>query len=158
MNKTVAAIVFGATMLSATPSWAEEKNTESTELQTLRNAARSDKRAFVQSTLQLTPAEAKKFWPLYDAYQRDLDMNVRQRTRALEGMIAWDKPVSDRYARILANELIASDEAEIKSRRTLHNRVLRALPAKKAARYLQLESKLRAIYAYDIATTIPLIK
>ena len=88
MNKTVAAIVFGATMLSATPSWAEEKNTESTELQTLRNAARSDKRAFVQSTLQLTPAEAKKFWPLYDAYQRDLDMNVRQRTRALEGMIA----------------------------------------------------------------------
>ncbi len=158
MNKTVAAIVLVAAMLATTLSWAEDKITEITELQTLRNAARSDKRAFVTSMLQLTPAEAKKFWPLYDAYQRDLDMDVRRRTLALEGMIAWDKPVSDRYARIIANELIAADEAEIKSRRTLHNRVLRAIPTKKAARYLQLESKMRAIQAYDIATTIPLVR
>jgi hypothetical protein len=44
------------------------------------------------------------------------------------------------------------------ARRTLHNRVMRALEPKKAVRYLQLESKIRAIQAYDIAATIPLIK
>ena len=44
------------------------------------------------------------------------------------------------------------------ARRTLHNRVMRALEPKKAARYLQLESKIRAIQGYDIAATIPLIK
>ena len=52
----------------------------------------------------------------------------------------------------------ANDEAEIKARRTMHNRVMRALPPRKAARYLQLESKVRAVQDYDIATTIPLIK
>jgi hypothetical protein len=35
---------------------------------------------------------------------------------------------------------------------------MRVLPPVKAARYLQLESKIRAVQAYDIASTIPLIK
>jgi hypothetical protein len=34
----------------------------------------------------------------------------------------------------------------------------RILPPKKAARYLQLESKIRAVQAYDIAANIPLVK
>jgi len=40
----------------------------------------------------------------------------------------------------------------------LQNRLIRVLPAKKAARYLQIESKIRAMQAYDIAVGIPLIK
>ncbi len=32
------------------------------------------------------------------------------------------------------------------------------MPVLKAARYLQLESKIRAMQLYDIAETIPLIK
>jgi hypothetical protein len=34
----------------------------------------------------------------------------------------------------------------------------RVLPPKKAARYVQLETKIHAVLAYDIASTIPLIK
>jgi hypothetical protein len=57
---------------------------------------------------------------------------------------------------------MAADEAEVKSRRTLQNRLMRGVPTRilppsKAARYLQLESKIRAVQAYDIAATIPLI-
>ena len=40
----------------------------------------------------------------------------------------------------------------------MHNAVLKALPTRKAARYLQLESKIRAVQAYDIAAAIPLIE
>ena len=35
---------------------------------------------------------------------------------------------------------------------------MRALPPKKALRYLQLEAKIRAVQAYDIAQAIPLVK
>jgi hypothetical protein len=34
---------------------------------------------------------------------------------------------------------------------------MRALPAVKAARYLQLEDKLQSIRDYDIASTVPLV-
>ena len=108
--------------------------------------------------MQLTAAEAKKFWPIYDAYQRSVDVSNQRRSLAIEAVIAKDQSLSNLYARNLANELIANDEAEIRARRTLHNRMMRALPPSKAARYLQLESKIRAVQDYDIASTIPLVK
>jgi hypothetical protein len=55
-------------------------------------------------------------------------------------------------------DLFDSDDTEIAARRTMQNRLLRALPAKKVARYLQLEAKIRATQAYDMATTFPLVK
>ena len=39
-------------------------------------AIQTDKKAYVASVLNLTPAEAKKFWPIYDQYQRDLERFV----------------------------------------------------------------------------------
>jgi hypothetical protein len=163
MKKDFAAALFAAAMIAAQFAWAEDKIAEVTDMQALRAAVRTDKKAFVASTLKLTNAEAKRFWPIYDSYQRVLDSANQRRVVAVEGLIALDKPISDLYARTLANELIATDEAEIKARRTLHNRLMRGvptrvLPPKKAARYLQLESKIRAVLAYDIAATIPLIR
>ena len=158
MRTNVAAVLFAIVSMVAQCAFAEDKIADVTDMQALRNAVRADRKAFVASTLKLTNAEAKRFWPAYDAYQRTLDMANRRRVVAVESLIARDKPVTDLYARNLANELVASDETEVKARRTLHNRVMRALPPTKAARYLQLESKIRAVQAYDIAATIPLIK
>jgi len=157
MKMKLAAMLFALTTLVAGTAVAAGNVAEATDLQALRTAVRADKKALVAATLQLTDAEARKFWPLYDAYQRDLDLINRRRVVAVEGLIARDKPLSDLYARTLANELLVTDEMEIKSRRTLQNGVLKALPAKKAARYLQLENKIRAVQAYDVAEAIPLI-
>jgi hypothetical protein len=158
MKATVIAILFAVAMAATPPAAAQDKNADMTDMQALRAAVKADKRALVASTLQLTDAEAKKFWPLYDAYQRTLDATNRQRNLVVVDLVALDKPLSDLYARTLARELIAADEAELKARRTLNDRVLKALPAKKAARYLQLEAKIRDVAAYDIAATIPLIR
>ena len=68
----------------------------------------------MDSTLKLTNVQARKFWPIYDAYQRNLDVTNRQRVMAVEPLIALDKPLSDPYAKSLANELVAVDEAEVK--------------------------------------------
>jgi hypothetical protein len=162
MKKNLAFVLFGIAMIAMQSTWAQDK-ADVTDMQALRNAVRADKKALVASTLNLTDAEAKKFWPLYDGYQRDVDLANRRRNVVLEVLISRDKPFTDLYARNLATELMAADEAETKSRRSLHNRLMRGvptriLPPKKAARYLQLESKIRAVQAYDIAANIPLIR
>jgi Spy/CpxP family protein refolding chaperone len=162
MKKYVAAFLFGAAIIAAQSTVAEDKTADVTDMEALRKAVQSDKKALVASTLKLTDAEAKRFWPLYDAYQRDVDLANRRRNVVVVTLIGRDKPLSDLYARNLATELMAADEAEVKSRRTLQNRLMRGVPTRilppsKAARYLQLESKIRAVQAYDIAATIPLI-
>ena len=163
MNKNFAAVLIAVVLIAAQSVRAEDKTADVTDMQALRSAVRADKKAFVESTLKLTPAEAKRFWPIYDNYESVLDRSNQRRVVAVEALVVMDKPITDLYARNLANELIAADEAEMKARRTLHNRLMRGvptrvLPPRKAARYLQLESKIRAVLAYDIAATIPLVK
>jgi len=158
MKKSVAALLFAVAVMAAPSVGAQGSVADATDMQALRAAVLADKRAYVASTLALTDAEAKKFWPIYDAYQRDLDLANRARNLAIEGLVARDKPLSDLYARNLLKSLFDADDAEIRARRTLQNRLLRALPPKKVARYLQLESKIRAAQAYDIAVTFPLVK
>jgi len=135
-----------------------DKAGELTDMEKLRTAVQQDKRGLVASTLNLTDPEAKKFWPIYDAYQRTLNSVDTRRNKAVIDVVGMDRPMSDPYAKILASELIQTDEAEIKARRTLQNKLMRALPPRKAARYLQLESKIRAVEAYEIASSLPLVK
>jgi Spy/CpxP family protein refolding chaperone len=163
MKRNVAAVILSAAMLVAPLADAADKVAADAELQAMYKAVQSDKKAYVASVLNLTPAEAKKFWPIYDAYQRDVDMYNRRRNVALEGLIGTDKPVSDLYAKQLASELIAADEGEIKARRKMQGKLIQArllspLPAKKAALYLQIESRIRAVQLYGIAEEFPLIK
>jgi Spy/CpxP family protein refolding chaperone len=158
MNNRLAAIAFAFSMVAGPSAWAQGNTSDATDLQALRAAAKADRKGLVASQLQLTEAEAKKFWPLYDTYQRTVDLANRERSLALEDLIAPTKPISDLYAKNLAKELVAADETEVRARRKLYSGLMRALPAKKAARYLQLEAKIRTVQAYDIAAAIPLIK
>jgi len=157
MTKLLLALMFALASVAASPAWAADPSADFTDMQALRNAVKTDKKAFIAATVHLTPAEEKKFWPIYDAYQRSVEMSNRRRVVVLEQLISREQQITDLYAKNLANELIAADEAEVKARRTMQNRMLRALPARKAARYMQLESKIRAVQEYDIAATIPLI-
>jgi hypothetical protein len=158
-----AAALFAAGLVLAQLAWGEDKIADVTDMDALRAAVRTDKKAFVASTLKLTPAEAKRFWPIYDNYQRVADGATRRRSLAVESIVTLDKPISDLYAKNLANELIAADEDEVRARRALSSRLMRGvpnrvLPPAKAARYLQLEFKIRTMQAYDIAAGIPLVK
>ena len=158
MNKYLAAVLCISVLLAAPVAFGEGNAADATDMQALRGAVRADKKALVASTLNLTDAEAKRFWPIYEAYQRDLDLANRRRNVVVVDMVGSKVPMSDLYAKNLATEMLAVDEFEIKSRRTMQTKVMRALPDKKAARYVQLESKIRAFQDYDIAVAIPLVK
>jgi hypothetical protein len=157
MIRILAALCLALATLAA-PAVAQDRNADVTDMQALRAAMKADRRAFVAATLALSDAEAKRFWPVYEQYQADVAVANRMRAVALQGLLSRDKPITDLYAKQLARELVASDEGEVKARRAMYSRVMRALPATKAARYLQLESKIRALQNYDIAVAFPLIK
>lgn len=158
MNTFLRGVAVAAALLLAPLAAAQDAKADMTDMAALGAAVKTDKRALVASTLALTDAEASKFWPAYESYRRSVDIANRERNLVLERLIGSNKPISDLYAKQLANALVAADDAEIKARRTLYNRVMKALPAKKAARYLQLESKIRAQQAYEIAAAFPLVK
>jgi hypothetical protein len=157
-NTLVMLLLLAAASLGAPIALAQDKAADVTDMQALRAALKSDKKAFVASVMKLSDVEGKRFWPIYDSYQRNLEVTSRRRVVAVEALLFHDKPMTNLSAKNLITELMAVDEAEVKARRTLRNRVMRVLPPLKAARYLQLEDKIQAIRDYDIASTVPLLR
>ena len=158
MKKSVIAVLIAIVSAGAPAAFGQDNKGDIIDMQALRAAVKTDKKAFIATKLQLTPAEEKKFWPIYDAYQRAIDLSNRKRALVVEAVVGKDQDLSNAYARNLAIEALANDEAEIRARRALQTRLMKALPPIKAARYLQLESKIRAVQDYDIASIIPLVR
>jgi len=124
----------------------------------VRQAVQTDKRALVERNMQLTPEEAKKFWPIYDVYQDNLEPIVRRQNRAFLDYINAESSMTDANAKRIAKEILEADADEQKLRERQFKKLLAALPARKAVRYLQIENKIRTLNRYDIAERMPLVR
>jgi Spy/CpxP family protein refolding chaperone len=116
----------------------------------------ADKKGVVEKSLNLTPAEAKKFWPLYDKFQRELDVPHREYSLAVRDYIAAEKSMTDANATRLARVVLAAQVTEAKMREKHFKEASKVLPGVKAARYMQIENKIQAIQRYETAKAIPL--
>ena len=139
-------------------SWAQEK--PANNLAIIHEKLKADKKLIVAKYMELTESEAKRFWPVYEEYQKDLQKSNERLLRLLESYAAdyRNKSLTDEKAKQLLDEWIAIEQDEGKRRSTFAPRVLKALPAKKAARYLQIENEFRILLRYDLAATVPLVQ
>ena len=150
-------VALGLTL--ALPALSQTRPT-STDMQILADKVKADKKALVAANMQLTEAEAKSFWPIYDAYQKELDrINVRLERTLTEYADAYRKgPLDNRTAKKLLDEMLAIQNAEAKLQQTFVPKLERVLPEVKVARYIQLENKVRAVLRYSLASKIPLVE
>jgi hypothetical protein len=126
----------------------------------LLDKVKADKKLVVAANMDLSEAEAKVFWPVYDAYQKDL-MAINQRIVKLIESYAKDDmagTLTDDKAQKLTAELVAIQKADGELPASYVPKLSQVLPPKKVARYLQIENKIRAAVKYELAANIPLIE
>jgi hypothetical protein len=129
-------------------------------MEILRQKIKADKKLVVAANMSLTDAEAKAFWPIYDAYQKDLQqINEKLGKTIVAYADAYNKgPVSNETAKKLIGEFLAIEESELKLKRSYVPKLEKAVPEAKVARYLQIENKIRAIVKFELADNIPLVE
>ena len=139
-------------------SLAQDKSTNNLEI--MHEKLKADKKLIVAKYMELTESEAKQFWPVYEEYQKDLQ-KLNERLQSLLQNYATEyqsNSLTDDKAKKLLDEWIALDKDEASHRKTYAAKVLKVLPAKKAARYLQIENEARMLVKYDLAKTVPLVQ
>jgi hypothetical protein len=158
MHIPLAAILLAFTLpaLAQSPA-AGAGETDAARIQKLRERIRGDQKALVAQNLDLTESEAKAFWPAYGECHVKLDATQRRANRATLDYVNAAGTMTDAHAKQIMKELLAAETDEARARNSCFNRVAKVLPGKKAARYLQIESKIRALVHYDTAAAIPLV-
>ena len=154
------ALLMGA----GAPGWAQSKSSggdkPANNLEIVHEKLKADKKLMVSKYMDLTESEAKTFWPVFEEYQKDL-LKIHERLGSLLQSYAADyrgNSLTDEKAKKLLDEWIALEQDDAKQRKSYVPKLLKALPAKKAARYLQIENEYRILIRYDLAATVPLVQ
>src|SRR5262249_36192898 len=120
----------------------------------------ADKKYLVSQNMNLTEAEAKGFWPLYDSYQKDLGaINKRLADTVSAYADAYNAgPISDDVAKKLTDQYLSVEQDEVNLKKSYAQKLSGVPPPAKTARYLQIETKIRSAVRWDMAKSIPLIQ
>ncbi len=133
ISRLVCSVIVGA-MIVAAPAFAEPPS--DTNMEILKEKLKADKKLLVASNMDMTGAEAKQFWPLYDSYQKELDgINKHLGQTIKDYAEAFNKGnVPNDTAKKLLGEALSVEESEVKLKRNYAEKLGKVLPATKVAR------------------------
>jgi hypothetical protein len=143
--------------LGLTLSAAAQQQQPTANMKIVAEKLRADKKLLVASNMELTEAEAAKFWPVYDAYQASLGTIVQRTAGLIQSYATSYGTMTEPVAEKLVTEMLAIEQDRVALMSSYRPKFAAAVSAKLVARYYQIENKIRAVVNYELADAIPLV-
>jgi hypothetical protein len=119
-------------------------------------AARAQRKAIVGQNMYLSDAQAKSFWPLYDAYEARMDRIEDRHIREIKSYVASYKNLTNSSANQKLDEVLAIQQARLETQREYVPKFRAVLPGVVVTRFFQIDNKMHAMVQCNIAQMIPL--
>ena len=158
--------VVGVCVLSASAmAWTAAQqvkpvSTDSTSMDEVLRAVRSDlqgERAdILAKNLTLTSEQAAKFWPLYEAYQKEQNVIMDEQLRGIQRFIENFDTLDDAGALGLAHAHLDRDARMAALRQKWLGEFQKALNTKLAVRVMQIDRRLSLAHQVMFTSKIPL--
>ena len=158
VGKRMGAAILCLVALTSFNTFAQAKPSEM-NMEILRDKVKADKKLIVAANMQLTDAEGTAFWPIYEAYQKDLKAingRIADAIKAYADAYNQNTLTDDTAAKLTATALTI-DQDELNLRKSYAAKLKGVIPGKKVARYIQIENKIRSLIRFDLADGIPLV-
>jgi len=157
MRRTIFPCLLAIGLIGALTAAAEEP---ANNLASVHEKLQVEKKSIVAQYMELTESEGQAFWPVYEEIQKDQGQIGKRMRELLESYAAdyRSQSLTDEKAKKLLDDWIAIDQDEVKLRGVNAQKVMKVLPARKAARYLQIEYEYRTLVRYDLAAAVPLAR
>lgn len=171
MRKTIlaAAAAVAVTMLSAGTAAAQTAGAKAPAdpakiraeidkaIEAMRKDARAGKSDILGKTMELDAKQAAAFWPLYKAYEAELQTVNNERLAIIQDLAEHFDTLDDAKAKGLLDRQLAYEDKKLALMKKTKDEMLKALPAKTVARFFQIDSRLNALAGLTIASEIPLV-
>jgi hypothetical protein len=127
------------------------------DIQLLRQDLRDQKKQIIAANMTLTPAEAEKFWPVYDQYTAETTKIGDERAALIKQYADNYASMTDAVADSLIRKSLASDVETAQLRVKYVPIFEKVLPAKKVAMFFQLDRRIGLMIDLQLASQIPLV-
>jgi hypothetical protein len=142
---------------SAQTADASVKPLSDTEIQLLRSDVQADKNKIIADTMQFTDTESTPFWPLYRDYARDQQVIGDDRVRLIKDYLQNYDSLDDNKAKDMVQRMINIEDRTLNLREDYWPKFMKALGAKRAAKFYQVDNRLTLLVNLQLSENIPLI-
>jgi len=159
MKKSFRMLIVAASLgfVTLVPVMALAQEQPANNMEIVREKLRADKKLLVAEAMGMTESEAKTFWPLYAAYQKDLIKLGDREIAVIQEYAKVYQSMTNEEARKLMDEWLAIETDFHKTRMDYVPKFRGMLSDIKVARYFQIENKIMALVDFELAEKIPLI-
>lgn len=124
----------------------------------LRSDVQAKKTDVIAHTMQFTDAQSETFWPLYREYAGKQQTIGDQRVSLIKDYADSYNTLDDAKADELAGRMIKFEEARTKLKAEYFPKFKKAIGAKQAAKFLQVDNRLTLLVDLQIASAVPIIQ
>lgn len=142
----------------APPAPPDAKAEAMEEIHLTRVAIQAGRQAIVTEAMDLTPAEMETFWPLYREYRLEAAKIGDRIVALIQRYAANYADLTDKTADRLVTDFVKVEQARARLKATFLPKFKKVLPARKVARFYQLENKLDVLILAEMAEQIPLAR
>ena len=125
-------------------------------LKVLRSDMQGSKADLMAKNLTLTAEQAAKFWPVFEAYQKEQNPIMDEQLKGIQKYADSVQTLDDAAALALMNAHLERDAKITALRVKWLAEFQKALPARLAVRAMQIDRRLSLIQQLQITTLIPL--
>jgi hypothetical protein len=125
-------------------------------IEVARSVVSTDRKAVVVAEMELTEAEGKDFWPLYHEYRSAMDKIADDRIKLVLDYAKLYPNVPDEQAKEMLNTYTSLAQRQVEKRNIYLKKFGEVLPAAKALRFAQIETRLDLLVQLNLAARIPL--
>jgi len=126
-------------------------------VEALRTDARAGKADILGKTMQLDSSQAAAFWPLYKQYEAEAKVLGDERLGIIQDLAEHFDSLDDAKAKALLDRQMALEGKKLALQTKYKDEMLKVLPAKTVARFLQVDSRLNKLVELAVASEIPLV-
>jgi Spy/CpxP family protein refolding chaperone len=123
----------------------------------VREDMQADRADVMSKSLSLTADQAAKFWPAYNAYQKEQDVIMDEQLKGVQRYIESYETLDDAGAVALMKAHLDRDAKMTALRQKALGDFQKVVGAKLAARALQIDRRLSLLYQLQMVTKIPLV-
>ena len=118
----------------------------------------TDKRAIYAQAMQLTDAESRAFWPVYDEYEAKVKQIDDQFISVVNDYAAKYSTMTDADARQMLAAKMKIDRQRMDLQQAYTKRIAKTVPAIKALRYAQVESRIDNELQRKVMQLVPIVQ
>ncbi len=159
------AVVLAASMAvsvalaqSPAPATAPSQAGIDSDITLLRSDLQAQRTAVVTDEMKLTDAQGATFWPLYREYTTRQQVIGDQRVSLIKDYANSYDTMDDATADGLAQRQLKFWQARLKLQSDYYPKFKKAVGAKQAAKFLQIDNRLNLLVDLQLASSIPVLQ